>query len=221
MRSRGAVSRIVQALLICGLLASVAVAQKAATVKGDSNINPLGSINNGTYRNEFLKFELKVPDQWIRFGSAEVQTAKQIGTDGIKSGDRDFDKAFAEAANREVVVLAMGKKPLGALGNSAIALGVFKQPSAHVTPKMVSEAAKSLIISNPSNKLVRDVENEMIGGKQFAVFDTEIAANGAMIPLRYYATMVRGYSLTVTMTAADEASLKVMEAAFRTIKFQP
>ena len=222
MRSTANVLRIKTAFLILTILAAAAAAQKSTTVKGDENVDFFGSIKDGTYRNGFLRFEVKVPNQWLRFESSEIEAAKKVGVDSMQSGTSKFNRALDEAASREVVVLAVGKKPLGAIENSAFAIGIFKQPSAHVTPKMVTEAAKSLLLTNPNNTLVRDVKTEMIGGQQFAVFDTELTAVGGIkVPLRYYATMIRGYSLTVSMSYADKESLDLMEDAFRSIKFLP
>ena len=188
-------------------------------VKKVRETNFFGSVADGRYKNEFLGFELEMSAGWVRFDQAETDAAKEIGTEGIKTGDSRYDKTIDYATRVELVVLAYGKKPMGAIENSAIAIGVAKQPTARVTPKMVAEAAKSILLKNTANKLLEDVRLETISGKQFAFFEISLGMYGQHVPLRYYVTMVRDYSLTVSMSYSNAEDLKAMESSLRSIKF--
>lgn len=178
-----------------------------------------GAVSEGIYHNDFLGFELSVPKDWIALTTDETNTAKKIGVEGLKNNKKRNDKAVEKAASIESVVLAYSKKPLGSVGNSVIALGVARQPSSSITPKMVVEAAKSILLLNPKNKLVEDTKTEEIGGKQFASFIVDLDSFGQTLRLKYYATMIRSFSLTVNLSVGDPESAKVSEASLRSIKF--
>ena len=176
-------------------------------------------MKDGKYTNRYFGFELNTPPGWLQMNSDEVEAARQIGTDGLKSNSDRFNKLLDDAAKGEVVLLALGKKPLGSLENSAFAMGIAKQHSAAVTAKMVAEASKSLLLKNPANKLARDITVESIGGKPFASFELTLGMYGRSVPLRYYAAMVGQYSLTVSLSYGDPADLKAMDASLRSIRF--
>lgn len=178
-----------------------------------------GSVKDGIYRNGFLGFEVRVPEGWLVLSRAETDIAKEVGGEGLKSGSAAYDKELDEALENELVVLTLAKKPLGTPGNSAIAFGITKQP-AGVTPRMVAEESKSILLGNPKGKLVRDVQVETISGNAFARFDVELGIYGDRIPLRYYVTMVRSYSLTVSISSLDAAAVEIMETTLRSIAFK-
>ncbi|MEQ1765120.1 MAG: hypothetical protein ABL984_18480 [Pyrinomonadaceae bacterium] len=177
-----------------------------------------GSNADGKYRNSSLGFELTVPTNWVSLSQDEQDKAKGLGADGLKAQDGGTAKEIDLAVGAETVVLAYAKKPLGALGNSVWAVGVGKQPSSRITPSMVVEAAKSLFLKAPENKLIKDVEVEKIDGKEFASMVIDLYIHGQTVRLRYYATMIREFSVTVNMTASDADSLKEAETALRSFK---
>ncbi len=84
---------------------------------------------------------------------------------------------------------------------------------------MVVEAAKELFLKSPENNLVQDISVEQIGGKPFASMVLDMTINGQTIRLKYYATMIRDYSVTVSIVASDPESAKVADTSLRSIKF--
>lgn len=178
-----------------------------------------GSVTNGLYTNAFLGFEMRAPKSWSSLSQADQESAKSIGSDGLKEQGANNDKEIDQAVGAETVVLAYAKKPLGAPGNSSIALGIAKQPSNRITPEMVAEAAKGLFLKSPENKLAQDIKIEEIGGKPFASFIINLSIYGNIVRLEYYATMVGHYSITISKVVNDERAASEAEAALRSFKF--
>ena len=201
------------------LLVGWAAAQQPAVTPSQRVADPMGSLVGRQYRNDFLKFELQIPSGWVQMNTSEVDAAKKIGVDGQTGQDAKFNQALEEATNREVIILALGKKPMGSPKNSAMAIGMFKQKSASFLPKMIAEASKSLFVSNEKNKIVRDISIEKIDGKDFATMDLELELYGQKVPMRMYYTMIGSYSISVSMSYSDDESLDAMVASLRTLKF--
>jgi hypothetical protein len=178
-----------------------------------------GSVKDGIYRNTFFKFELKVPKDWMSLNDAEKEAALNVGVDALKTKNAKNNKALEEAARAEIIILLYAKKPLGTMENSVLAIGAAKQPSAKITPQMVVEAAKSLFLKNPKNRLIQDTKAEMIGGKNFASMVIDLDLNGTVLRLKYFATMIREYSMTASMSYDYSEELSEAEKSLRSIKF--
>lgn len=163
----------------------------------------VGAIKDGKYTNDFFGLTFQIPVGWQALTYEEMSTAKTIGLEGMKSNEAKTDNALAKAGKAEAVILAISKKPLGSIENAVLAVGAAKQPSSAITPKMVATASRSILLANPKNKSVEDIRIETIGGKQFATFVLDMDLFGNTIRLRYYATMVRSYSLTFSMSNVD------------------
>jgi len=178
-----------------------------------------GKLIDGRYTNRYFDLELDVPPGWLLMNSEEVEATRQIGTDGLKTNSDRVNRLLDDASKGEVVLLALSKKPLGSIENSAFAIGVAKQPSSAITARMVAEASKSLLLKNAANKLLKDITVETIAGKSFASFELTLGMYGQSVPLKYYATMVGEYSLTISLSAGDSLDLKAMDTSLRSIRF--
>lgn len=82
-------------LILCVLSISIAAQQPAEI---------LGSIENGVYRNSFLKFELTLPQGWLVTETEERKAAIQIGSEAIKTGNKKADALLADSAKKELVL---------------------------------------------------------------------------------------------------------------------
>lgn len=203
------------------VLASFAAAVNAQTAATKVTRESLyGSVKDGVYQNPLLGFELTVPSGWISPDKEQQEQAKATGSAALKAQSGANSNEIEEGLDAETVVLHYMKKPLGSIGNSTIALGIARQPGSGVTGKMVTEAAKELFLQSDENKLVQDIKVETIGGKQFASMILDMTVYGQIIRLKYYATVVDRYSITVSMIASNDASLKEMEDSLRSIKFK-
>lgn len=203
-------------LLVCFAFSMSAFSQ-VKTVPLPTDIR--GLVDGDAYRNSFFGFELDLPKGWLALGQEDQATAKDIGTDALKSEDPSYAKTIQNAVDAELVVLTYAKKPLGAMGNSTLAIGILKQPSNRVTPRMVVEGTKSLLLHSSANKLVRDVQVETIGKTPLASMIIDLSMLGQVVHIKYYAMMLKGYSVTVAMSYSDEEAIKEMDAALRTIRF--
>ena len=179
----------------------------------------VGSVKNGVYRNSFLGFEMKVPASWIQLSKSEENTAKSFGSEGFKSQTGSNAREIDSAIGAETIVLSFAKKSLGSAANSGFAVGIGRQPNNRVTPAMVAEGAKELFLASSDNQLIQDVKVERIAGRTFASLIIEMIIYGQRIRVKYYAMMVRNYSVTFSISGADGEALEEIEASLQSVRF--
>lgn len=172
------------------------------------------------YRNQYIGFELTLPKGWLTPEETERDALLKAGLERLKSGNKRTDAALEYGAAREVQLITVSKRPIGAIGNAIFTMSTLKQASPSVTAKMVLEAGKSVFLANSAYKLVRNTDVASFGRKQFAFIDLDVQANGQVIHLRYLVTMIGDNTLAIAMGYADEEDLALMESALRTIQFR-
>ena len=197
-------------LILCVLSISIAAQQPTEV---------LGSIENGVYKNSFLRFELTYPSGWLVSETEERKAAIQIGSEAIKTGNKKADALLADSAKKELVLFLISEKPLGSSDNGAFGMSVTKLPAKGYTPKMLTETFKSTFLASTKNRLVKDISIHTIGGRSWGNVLIDLDIFGKAIHTNYFVTVIGEYALVATMSYQDEKHLEKMEAAFRTIKF--
>lgn len=178
-----------------------------------------GSFVDGKYSNNFFGFELDLPRGWISLSPDEVQTATDLTAESLRSGNSTANEAIEKAYSRDTPLFLLGKNPLGAIENASIGMNAVKQPSQYITAKMVIESTKSAYLKNPNTKLVEDTKAEVIGGKTFLSIEFDLQILGQRMPLKLYVVVLKGYSLTVSISSLDSEIKKQLEASLRTLRF--
>ena len=70
-----------------------------------------------------FRLRAQLPKGWLAVGQEDQATAKDIGTDALKSEDPSYAKTIQNAVDAELVVLTYAKKPLGAMGTRPLRSG--------------------------------------------------------------------------------------------------
>jgi hypothetical protein len=188
-------------------------------VGNESKSDLFGSVSNDVYRSSFFGFELDLPKGWIRLDKQDVKTAQNIGVEGIKSNNSTVNKAIDDAVVSSIILLVYAKRPLGAIENAALEIGAQKQLSKYITAKMLVEATKSAYLKNPNTKVLSDLREEILAGRKFHTIEFELEILGQRVPLRLYVTVAKQYALTFALSSMDPLSMRILEDAFRSIRF--
>jgi len=180
----------------------------------------LGVLDNNTYRNDFFGFEVALPEDWHQYDPEEIEAVKKIGLESFKTNKEKFDKAFADAAKKEMIVLAVANtKNSGGRGINLM-LGITRQPSLSISSEQVLIASKKFFLNNAKIKLLKDVQTLDIAGQQFSTISFEISLGGRTVFQKLLTTMRRGYALSFVMTYLDDSDLRSLEKVVNTIKFR-
>lgn len=210
--------RIAVTVLMLAFAAAVPEAFSQTGVKGDG-IDLLGSVKDGVYRNSYFAFELNVPKGWTVIDHETSVAAMRVGVDVVKGKNKTSNRALEDSIGKEVVLLNVTKKPMGALQNAMFMMAVSKQPSKHVTPSMVAEATKSLFASSPTLKLSEDVEIRTVAGKKFACMEFVIKVGDQSATIKYYVTVIDEFALSFSLSYADAADFPELNKILDSLSF--
>lgn len=178
-----------------------------------------GSIKDGIYKNTYFGLEITLPRGWKGIGADEVEVAKNIGAESLKGKNSDANVAIEKSMSGSKTLFLYSKEPFGAIENASIGVEVYKQPSKFVTAKMVIEATKSAYVKNPNTKVVSDVRAEVINGHTFQAIEFEVEIFNQRVPLRFYVTMAKGYSVSFSFSSPRADLFAVCEESMRSVKF--
>jgi hypothetical protein len=207
-------------LLLGGLIFFSGVdiwSQTAAAPRAESIT--ASTLSNNVFRNQFFGFSMELPANWQRLDKEDIETAKNISAESVKAGDAKANAAVDKAYLSAQPLLLCTKEPLGAADNAAVGVEAYKQPSKFITAKMVAQGTKSSYLKNPSTKLIEDSRAVVINGREFQTVAFEIEVLQQRVPVRFYVTMAKGYSLAFSISSSNEALLAKADAAMQTVRF--
>jgi hypothetical protein len=177
-----------------------------------------GTIENGRYVNNHLKFQLTIPDGWLVVESEEQKAAKQIGLNAVKTGDPKADTLIEKSAKADTLILFVSEKPLGSIENAAFGMSVTNLPSKGYTPKMLAESFKSVFLKNPKNKLVKDISIEKIGDWLWANVQMDLDLFGNLVHTNYFVTVIGDQALVANMSYQNSLQLQKMRTSLDGIR---
>lgn len=210
-------------LLIAALIAiPVSSSAQQSVVQGarpTPSVDFVGTVSEGKYANDFFQLELRFPVDWTVIDQETTGAAIEIGTDFLKGKNERSNRALEASTKSEVVLFHLARKPIGSIENCSFMIAVLKQPSEHVLPTMVAEATKSLFVNSPNMKVVKDTRTGMVGGRKVAMVDYELAVGDKRVTILYYVAIVKGYSLSFSLTYSGDEDRKALESIRDTMRF--
>ncbi len=179
----------------------------------------LGISNETTYVNNYFGFALEFPEGWYNSDPLEIEDRKNAGIEALKTNREKTDRAFADAANKEVIIFAVSKKKLEEGGSENFLVGVMKLPENETDANALLISSKNFFLTNPKIKLLEDVKNIEKNGVKYATVSFVTTIGDQQIYQTLFITIRKGYSVGFTFSYLDESGLKSLEKIFETVKF--
>lgn len=178
----------------------------------------LGAVGQGSYKNEFFQFRLRIPPKMYVLTAGQVATFKATGTELLSADVKGSRAAWEKAASAEVILLSLAENEPGVVAGASLNVGALRQP-AGVTSKMVCDVAKDFVLLNPKFKVMTETMPIKLAGKDFSRLELTLGIEGTVVYFRYYATIVRGHSLTFVTTYLKNDELERFEKVLSTLEF--
>ncbi len=176
----------------------------------------LGTATDSAYKNTFFYFSLSFPQDWEKLNKSEIEGFKSIGLESLKTEKEKTNKAFEEAASKEVVIFLITPKKDILKKGSSFGIGVLKQPNSQITPEKVAIATKNFFLTNPNFNLLEDIQNLNIGGAQFSTFTL---SNKDSVKQKLLITVRQGFSVTFVMSYFNSEGQSDLEKIVKSLKF--
>ena len=178
----------------------------------------LGSVGQGLYKNDYFQFRLSIPPKMFVLTTGEVERFKATGTGLLSTDVKGNRAAWEKAAGAEVILLSLAENEPGAVAGPSLNVGVLRQP-AGVTSKMVCDVAKDFVLLNPKFKVTTETIPIKVAGRDFSRLELALGIEGSVVYFRYYATILRGHSVTFVITYLKPEELARFEKVLGTLEF--
>jgi hypothetical protein len=210
------------------LCASLVIAALALLTTGcrrkASDEMDFGTVKNSVYHNNYLGLSMTLPSGW----SVQDQKSQQrlINAGGaLVAGDDKTLKSLLKASDlQNVNLFAVFKYPLGSpvtLNPSimGVAERVRQLPGIQQGRDYLFHAKKLLEAGQLQISFPKEIYAERLGGVDFDIMEMEVSILGSTVKERYYATVRKGYalSLVVVYEEGDEA---LQRKALDSIRFE-
>ncbi len=217
---------LVAALVALFVFGNVSSAQVAATATAatPADIAKSGELTATSYRNRVLKFTLALPNGW-EFASEDVnKNIIKEGAERMKENETAArQRAFERSMAKTVVLFSLSRYPMSDGRNTAQLVSGYEQVPASLTAQSYAESNKRLVVSKMgAGRVLKDVHNIRIGGRDVTAFDVEGETNGVTISQKYY-VMARGGGMLfwiITWVNGGEEERKILENAVASMKFE-
>jgi hypothetical protein len=203
-------TRLMHILLTLSAVLSAGCGKKA------SDEIDFGSVKNSVYHNEYFGLTVTLPSEW---SVQDAEARRQIMDKGGKifAGDDRNLKAVLKAGEMQSVNLfAACKHPIGTPVPSnpnimCVAERVSQMPGIKRGKDYLFHAKKLLESGQMRFSFPSEMSTESVGGQDFDVMHVETSMAGMTIRQKYYATIMKGYALTFTVsftTDEEESALQ-------------
>lgn len=188
---------------------------KNSEEKNDNTLDyiEIGDVKNNTYVNRFFNIKVPVPDNWV---VNDYRTRMKVIDLGAKIlAENEIEKQQFELAKMNLVPLFLfSKHPLNATTGTnpninCIAENISMYSSYIDTPEKYMENVKiGMRKSKIKMNISENYKKEMIGEIEFTSMSITYEYYSLNIYLKYYCAIIRGYALSISLTAFSEEEAK-------------
>ena len=168
----------------------------------------LGELKSGKYENKAFNFSLEVAKDWINVPQAKFEKYPLTEENGSK-----------ESFQHTIPIFYLLKRPVGERPFGGLNIVIEKIISRGISLKHLAELDRNSAARNTSAMPSRDLEEEIINGRQFAKFGMELPIAGGILKQMTYFTSIRGYAIVFHLHYFDDAELHELEGFMRTLRF--
>lgn len=162
---------------------------------------------------------VEIPAKWSVPQKKEVAEVRSVGVQSLKTNKESVDKAFERADHTDIMLLTAMETPFGLPPTAVFTIAAQKQPNIKATPEMVLFATKKLLLASPKISLLKDIAYENVGGRRMASIEILIDTDLGGIKQRLYATVIKGYAVSIGAAYIDIRSETEVKKVLATLRF--
>ena len=202
-------------------LASPGCDQKAPEVQLDA-----GYFRGSQYRNDYLGMSLTLPETWVIQDEEARRQLKRSGQDLVAGDNKNLQAAFEESQSRSHSLFMVFQYPLGSpvLCNASIVSGaedVTQSPGIRNGADFLFHMRRYIESSQMQFTFGDEVRRETLDGVEFHVQTMELVLPDITVQQEVYATVRRGYAVTLVLSFGDEEQKDALHGILQTLSFSP
>lgn len=171
-----------------------------------------GELNNDTYNNKFFGFSFKSPKDWNYKSKEEIKKTIEKGLELYKTDNEKNNKELLDSTKQEIPIFSA----VSITKDRNFGIGVTKQISRFVIPKLITKQTKEIFLGNENVKLVDDIKEININGINYSTF---AILSFDRIKTRVYLTVKKGYSISFVLTFVNSEGENELNEIMQSVKF--
>jgi hypothetical protein len=192
--------------------------------KASSEID-FGTISNSVYHNNYLGFSVTIPTNWsLQDQEAQRQLARK-GLSMVAGDDKNLNAALKASELQSLNLFGAFKYPRGApVTNNpavmAVAENVRQLPGIQRGKDYLFHAKQLLQSGQIAISFPTEIYTERVNGVDFDVMDVELSVGSRTVKEKYYATIRKGYALSLVFVSGSDQEEPIEKKVLETIVFQ-
>ena len=223
MKRRIAIAKYFVALALLCLSANAQSQGAAAKASAPPDMPDDGTVTGSTYANKYFGLTLTIPAGWQVQDSSFKKRINEKGKELVTSDDPTTKGELNRAADNTLNLLIVTQYPPGEARpfNSIFICGAEKIPAGVRTDADYMSALKNTLkYAQVPITIERDVYSEQIGGVAFSVIDFKSNYSGAIVSQKYYAHVMKNYTLFFIIIYQTDEQLKTHTEILRSVVLQ-
>jgi hypothetical protein len=176
-----------------------------------------GKVVGTIYTNEYFGLTLAFPNSWHVQESSLKKEIADKGKDLVTSNDPVKKGEIARAVDNVLNLLTISQFPMGEPNqeNSLLICGAEKVAGVNTIADYMAALKNTLKYSQVPINIERDVYTEQIAGVPFAAMDFKTNYSGVFLNQKYYARIVKGYTLFFIVSYHTDEQLRTQAEILR------
>jgi hypothetical protein len=169
-------------------------------------------ITGNVYRSSFFDFSIELPKEWKILSDEEIQYLLEIVNNEAGMGNTKEGKMTMVSLRRTAILAGAVN-----LDAASIMVGAERPDFANMTLESIAKVVRANQTSSGKDKIIKDVYPLTLGGVDFFAVDTQNIEDKSK--QRIIITKRKELLFQIIFTYKDEADLKILEEAVKTVKF--
>jgi len=214
-------NRYSRSQIICILLT---VCSGAYSQGGVSSLDA-GTVKDSTYTNAFFAMQLRIPNGWQVQDNEATRAMLERGRTVAAGDDKNLNAMITASEQKSLPLLTMFKHPPGSPVTSnpsfmCIAERIQGLPGIQKGSDYLFHVRKGLGSSKIQLTFEKEIYDALVGGLEFGILETRMIVGTTTIRQKYYATILKGYALSIIISYASDEELETQNAIIGSIKFR-
>jgi hypothetical protein len=208
---------------ICLVIASAMLS--AGCGRNASSEIDFGTIKNSVYQNDYLGFSVAIPTNWcVQDQEAQRQILRR-GLSVVAGDDKSLKATLRASELQSVYLFAAFKYPPGSpVTNNpaimAVAENVRHLPGIQRGRDYLFHAKQLLQSGQVGVSFPGEVYTERLSGVDFDAMDVELSLGGRIAKEKYYATIRKGYALSLLFVCGPDGEEPFQKNVLNTVVFK-
>jgi hypothetical protein len=210
-------------LLCVGMVAVLALSIGGCDRKPAGKID-FGAVEGSVYTNRYLGLKIPIPQGWSVQDNKAKKALMESGKQMTAGKDANLKAAMEASELNSVPLLMIFKYPVGSAVDfnpsfTSVAEKVSQMPGITRGSDYLFHVKKLLQQAQIKYSIADAIRTEMIGGVSFDVLDATLSVGNTVVNQKYYATIMKGYALSLIVTYNSTDDQKELTSLFSSIAF--